>query len=355
MDEGQDNANKASGGSAAGAQGIFSTPELTVDTEKIAQNNTNNEKKRVASIFANTDAGQRSQKLNNAMGVSSQPITEDLVIQNEPKKKSKLPIILVVVVLIAVVGGLVGWIVMRNGGGQATVTNATIEEARQKFDEFATYILFGKSENNLSGEYDSSTTYELSRQASSSNYDADFWNKASASLETAVTTYNSVKDKQDTSLLSYLQNYQKDLEFLKLYTELDDVSEEQLYRSYSQSGTDTAKEYVDNFYNKYLTDEMSALGRSILEHRQQQFKYYVDVLDAYNAQGCLVDQGKLNDDCMLQKNDLSTAEQAISYMDNARLEAHNSTQLLTRNLIRDCWTISERFVHPLRVEEEISE
>ena len=57
-------------------QGIFSTPELTVDTEKLAQNSeTTNEASRVkiASIFANTKTGKQAQMLNLSLIHISEP------------------------------------------------------------------------------------------------------------------------------------------------------------------------------------------------------------------------------------------------------------------------------------------
>lgn len=99
-DEGQ---NKNPNDSGA-PQGIFSTPELTVDTEKVNQASAASEEKarsRVASIFANTETGKQAQKLNDAMGMNSQPVDGDIVIDNRGRKKrSKVPIIVAVVVLV---------------------------------------------------------------------------------------------------------------------------------------------------------------------------------------------------------------------------------------------------------------
>ncbi len=140
-----DDGNETNGNSAASsARGIFSTPELTVDAEKIAQNQ-KSDRSRMASIFANTDAGQRSQKLNNAMGISSQSLTssemqsvsEDVATNKVPRKRSKTPFIIALVLLL-VIGIGVGVYFLVNG----LSTNTQISQ-RDAFNEYYDYLKNG--------------------------------------------------------------------------------------------------------------------------------------------------------------------------------------------------------------------
>lgn len=103
-------------------QGIFSTPELTVDAEKLAQNaevTKEASRAKIASIFANTETGQQAQKLNDAMNVGAEHVTEDIVIDSGRKKKSKVPIIMAIVALALIAVGVGAWFLVQNLGNQS--------------------------------------------------------------------------------------------------------------------------------------------------------------------------------------------------------------------------------------------
>lgn len=329
MDEGQDNANKASGGSAAGAQGIFSTPELTVDTEKIAQNNTNNEKKRVASIFANTDAGQRSQKLNNAMGVSSQPITEDLVIQNGPKKKSKLPIILAVVVLIVVVGGLVGWMVMRNNdSSEISLSNA--------FDAYVNYLLFGKEDiSPLSDTYNSSGDYTLYAIMSSDIAEQTEFSKhlteLSQTLQLALQKNKIISNEAKNELQLFFQStlaWQQTFFFNDTLQIIQEV--------YEKDGDEAASKKAAELY-AFLTssqdDTIKEIGEGLINAQTARINF----LKELNARGCKLSD--TSDKCLDAISELEGSkyiEDADEVLAQVALKAQDE---LNKNLPM-AWSIS---------------
>lgn len=348
MDGHDNDANKNAQNNSAGRQGIFSTPELTVNAENIAQQNNEETKSRVASIFANTDAGKQAQKLNDAMDAQTVPAAEDLVIQNGPKKKSKLPIILLILVLVAAgVGGL-AWVLMNNIKPQETVSS--IEEAKRKFDNYATYILYGEKADVLAGTYDRNEAYELSLQFEKTTPDVAFWNTASTLLSDAASSYVSAQDKQDTSLELYLSSYKNDFDFVKEFYLLGELSMDQLIKSYASSGIDMAKEYVKNYYSQ-VGSTKSTLGSVIINSKVEQYTNYVDVIGFYADNGCLVDN-VLDDDCVAAMGENVDLYKSMFNVDAADQQAYEGLRSLIRNLEKNCWTIDGRFSNPI-IDEEI--
>lgn len=343
MNEGQDNANKAGGGSIAGSQGIFSTPELTVDAEKISQANTNTEQKRVASFFANTDAGQRSQKLNNAMGISSQPITEDLVIQNEPKKKSKLPIILAVMVLIAVIGGMVGWIIMSNDE-QTSTANVTIEEARQKFDRFATYILFGEEIDSLPDQFQNEEDYKITEELMNPT-DQSYWKTASNLLQQALTSYDQVGQNSDDILSQYLGSLQDNFNFLSFYVSYQAPSEQQIITSYVDSGEEIARTYIENYFQN-IKDTEAQILETFVEQQILYYDNYLKYIGAFVSAGCISDNHRLSLPCetLYTNAEEQQAMMELSFtLEQAERDIDRFVSDTGELVAQSCWTIDSLF------------
>lgn len=140
--DGHDNDEHANNASSTQG-GIFSTPDLTVNDGNIAQpiSNPEGERKRVASIFANTDTGRQAQRLNDAMEAQTTPITEDLVINNGPRAKSKLPLIIALVVLVVVAAGIGGWAIINSFSNNNPDANVALtpQEAFVRYKNLITY------------------------------------------------------------------------------------------------------------------------------------------------------------------------------------------------------------------------
>lgn len=130
-----DDKQKSPENNSSARQGIFSTPNLTVDTEKLAQASSaeNANKTRVASFFANTDATRQAQQ----PVIASQPVEGDVIIDNAPKKRSKLPIIiLVAVVIIAIIVTVV--LIISKNTTPGTDGNISAQEAFNSYYELLT-------------------------------------------------------------------------------------------------------------------------------------------------------------------------------------------------------------------------
>lgn len=357
MDGHDNDADKATG--TGGAQGIFSTPELTVDTEKLAQNTKQNERSRVASIFANTDAGQRSQKLDDAMGLDSiapAQVTEDITINNAPRKRSKAPIIIAVVALLAVIGGVTAWMVMKNINKPQAEEHSTIEQTKEQFTQYATYLLFGKEEDHLTGEYSSARFYTLDEQMSSSDEANEYWNTLLKQLDISLDSFNST-GINDQYLTNYLETHRQNMNFLNASRKVGDPSEEYLISQFSDNGTEKAKAALKEYFFEFTKLDQRTSAQMYYDYKIEQYAAFLDAIQMYNEAGCLVD-ATLDDNCVNQMVDTANDPlmQALTRMEESKLAAQEIIDETLRTVESDCWRINTQFDELLnkpKTEEEV--
>jgi len=323
QDNGTNNPNDSGDNNSATSGGIFSTPELTVDPEKIAQPTPSDERKRVASIFANTTTGQEAQKLNNAMEAQTAPITEDLVIQNEPRKRSKLPLILAGLALLAVIGVVVGVIIINNNGGNNPSVPTTPQTALEAFEDYRNLLINGPQTENTGNDNAGSpskwylfdldnkdlTTSERKGYLSelSSKYQA-FYILAKAGEPTnaeELSTYNEC-------LLTYLDAIQLDTLNQKLLNE------------YTANGEDAASDYIETFTaginSNQPANTVQVVDKSIAEYLRAQLA----LLRVYSQQGCIID-GAIDYNCA---NDISGS----TALYEARQDQNSANMIIEYNL-----------------------
>lgn len=186
----------SSGDSPVEQKGIFSSPDLSVNSENlndIKPELSEENKSRIASAFAKTDATQKQDQLAeqmseqdaisgtvlpagalgsaNGAGLNSNSTastaTGDIRLTGV-KKKSKLPLVLAALALIAVIGGVAAWLVLGRSG-QSSNQPVTAKEAfsayvdylkngpenlrsDQERDDNDEYFLFGVTNNNIVSE-----------------------------------------------------------------------------------------------------------------------------------------------------------------------------------------------------------
>lgn len=325
MDEGQNNANKANGGSAAGAPGIFSTPELTVDTEKIAQNTNNSEKSRVASIFANTDAGQRSQKLNNAIGVSSQPITEDLVIQNEPKKKSKMPIVVALVVLILAAVGGVTYFVMQS------ITNnpAVAQTPQEAFEQYINALQTGPERpgNDITDSSETTDDWSIFDLPSSGLQFGDY-KKYIDDLQSKYDIFLDTAKRLSSETLDVASGYANLLRLAIVYNSLS-VFRTEILNTYLKDGGNAAYEYAQNIVPKddYDNQAINNVSNLVVNYFLSEQK----MIQIYSVQDCIIGS-TVDDVCVSELESTNSAYQELL-----------SEQLNIRNSLNSYVNVFESF------------
>ncbi len=337
MDGHDNDANKNAQNNSASRQGIFSTPELTVNSENITQQNNEETKSRVASIFANTDAGKQAQKLNDAMDAQTVPATEDLVIQNEPKKKSKLPIILLILVLVAAgVGGLV-WVLMNNIRVEPVMT------ARRAFSEYREYLVAGpeggRGDNQSAGDW---FLFTLSESDLSSTEQMEYLNDLESRFATFKTAYDkSSQSSLDSGLDQQINYYTILLQTIINMDSLDFLAQRVLDK-YINDGSEAANNYAksltaanaddllvrnaNSFISRYLEAELSAI-EIYLRHDC--------IVDEKVDYACGVELSNNNDTLVSAQNNQGNSISGLKQL-SPRLYSslRNSTEIIT-NLLGD--------------------
>lgn len=315
---GHDNdANKNAQDSSAGAKGIFSTPELTVNAENITQQNNEETKSRVASIFANTDAGKQAQRLNDAMDAQTVSVTEDLVIRNEPKKKSKLPIILLILVLVvAGVGGLM-WVLMNSGADN-------MNPRQTPSNAFANYIellekgpeLPASDEENADSQTGKWSIFKLSQSglqtSEQQKYTAELTERYKTFLE-AINASTGVPD----SLKEQAALYEKLLNLVIQYNAIG-LLENEIVDKYIKDGAESSYQYAST-----IVDTVFSNNHSLQKIAELLNNYLVDeykMVEYYDYSDC-ISHNEINYFCVaeLELTNASYAEVATRQQDTRKM------------------------------------
>ena len=265
-------------------QGIFSTPELTVDTEKLAQNaevTKEASRAKIASIFANTETGQQAQKLNDAMNVGAEHVTEDIVIDSGRKKKSKVPIIMAIVALALIAVGVGAWFLVQNLGNQSKETPLTA------FNSYREYLEKGPELKDNEDDTNRWYVFEMNNIGLSMKDRQQYI----ADLEKKYQTYLDLLDKQTSSagnlalIKAESQNYKVKLSLVLKLNYLDLVDKE-LLSVYAGEGAGEALGFIAAQTQIETQDTfVKQLSSKLEEYLQISFT----INELYNAHGCLMD------------------------------------------------------------------
>lgn len=332
--DGQDNdSNKPSNDATSG--GIFSTPELTVDAEKIAQPTPSDEQKRVASIFANTTTGQQAQKLNDAMEAQAAPITEDLVIQNEPRKRSKFPLIFAGIVLILAIASVVVWMVVRNNTGSNAP--ASPQTALEAFEDYRNSIVNGNNTENTNSENNDWFLYQLRNSglniASMKEYTNSVENK-----------YNVFLGFSDTNLSDInMDRYGRLLDIFLKSGSLR-VLQQEVLDMFVKSGSESAYQYIVEVTPKQPDDEqygsMTLISDAIGTYLNDELTLY----EIYEGWQC-IENGEVSMPCV---DDHATGHKTYDELLNSQSAAQQTIMSYTPGLQKVFTNLTEEIFNMLR-------
>lgn len=341
-----DRKEKTQGDSAGSQNGIFSTPDLTVNVENLAQDDSDTTKSRVASFFANTDATQQAQKLNNAVMVPEEtlPAPNSRNVNSRARGRSKLPIIITSLAVLAVAGVTIFAIVNnRNEDGKSSQVSATQDEAKQDFHQYASYLLFGNQNSDLSDGYSSIQTYKFSEEFYSETKDAAYWDEATNLLDKSVNAYASVETK-DEYLENLLQGHRSLFVFLKDYHMQGDPTKAQLIASYS-SGVESARSFVENFYRPLTENDLYDV-QSLAQQKIAYYNLYIDFIEVNDAAGCVVN-GEIIQPCNSESGfDMQRYIDLLGEMNAADNLAAGMLLDMVDGLEKQCWDVWDEFNSP---------
>lgn len=275
--------------------------------------------------------------------------TGDIILSpDNPKSHNKRPFIIGGAILAIAAVIVIALIALSKGFQTTSSGNASI--AKTQFNQFATYLLYGKSEDVLSGEYDSYKSYELDLQLEKDGMDSAYWEKSAELLEKAIA---SATENQSITryLVKSLQSYQQSFNLIYAYRQNGDLGEERLLSSYLSSGSVTAETLIDNFYTKYDAIE-SSLAANYVAERKAQYNGLLKIYVIYNDFGCIKD-GVIDE---LNCNVSSGATDSLSDLFESVITAQTNANMIIGDSIvglkSRCWSLNSWLDDPTDERDE---
>lgn len=363
-------------------QGIFSSGDLAVHSENldaIKPELSDENKSRIASAFAQTDATQKHDQLAGQMA-DQDAVSGDVIpaggigsasgagfgsnataastsgdIRLPGKKKGKLPLILAGFALLAVIGGVVAWLVLGRKDSSSNQPVTALSATEEAFAKYASYLLYGEEKNTLEGEYDTSRSYTLNQQLDASDYNQDYWDKASELLDKAAATLAEADNSAKNELTSALDNYRQNFNFVKYYKRAGNLDEEALFGTFFTSGMDGVATALNDFYAGFSLLNSSAAS-AYAEQRIQQYTDSMQIYNIYDELGCIHD-GVVDE---VACSTLPPTQQSLlmgyseSLARSAR-QADTTLQNAIQYLASYCWDFDSWLKNPQQLEESANE
>lgn len=374
-------ANSAPAPQPNSQQGIFSSPELSVNSENLDQIKpavSADNQSRISSAFAQTDASASRDQLTAQMNAqagspTSAPIASGALVPANTtsstasgdirlpgtKKKSKLPLILACLAVVAAIAGITYFIVTQPRSetqDPGTQNTAVTAEAKQAFDKYATYLLYGEEKDTLDGEFDPNKQYTIDQQLDTESFNLEYWDKSTNLLSEVNKKLATVDSSMKSQLLGALANYQTYFNFLKGYRRAGELNEEQLFSAYVNGGTEAAQVFISTHYSAF-SELDSDLAKAYIEQKTQQYSDMVEVYAIYNNAGCI--QNGVLDRTSCGGNVSADVSQAFNNLsqsiNNHMSAADNILKNATRYAKSYCWDFSDWLANPSKFEEETDE
>lgn len=360
----------------AAPQGIFSSGDLAVHSENldaIKPELSDENKSRIASAFAQTDATQKHDQLADQMAdqdaisgtvlpagsfsnATASSASGDIRLPGR-KKKSKLPLlVLAAVVVLAVVAGGVWWVMRNNGGdsGQPTTALSATEEA---FAKYANYLLYGEEKTTLEGEYSEDQSYVVDQQLESKSYSQDYWDKSETLLKTALANLRQSNSPDKDSLINIIDNYQVYFDFLKTYKRVGDIDDEALLQAYIANDMDGVEILLNNRYSAFYSLD-SELATAYADQRKEQYRSVAGVYSIYRELGCII-EGALNEEVCRAANPSLEVQERLAELSaeiaHSARQADTTIENASRYLASYCWDFYDFLKNPNKLKGDFDE
>lgn len=359
-----DNLDKSNASGAA--KGIFSTPDLTVNTENLPQNQpvkpagsaarfnfgrranrggANAESsERVASAFAQTDASQQSQRLNEAMLENANAATQSTAtgdIQLDvPKKRKKWPWLILGLLVIAVVGALVFFVLTKNNEGAESPKQEI--SLKEPFYRYVNYLLSGNDSTDKPADImamvDTSSAVSEFYKPFSNSERASYFEKAQSLLNTFVEgAQNNVEVKNsDANVTVHDLAVMNETQFtsLRKFIAVPDITLPIMMSYYLQHGADDLISYIQTTYNAFTESNDEVLS-AIVSRKSEMAASVNSLLGFYTADGCLV-AGELDEACIERSSQREDVGQIQGRLLDLESEIMQYSDSLLYNLFTGC-------------------
>lgn len=329
---GDNNSVKPTQSEPQAPQGIFSSGDLAVHSENldaIKPELSDENKSRIASAFAQTDATQKHDQLADQMAeqdavsgdvipatnATTSTVASDIHLASS-KKKRKWPVILAIIVLLAVVGGVIAWLVLGKppANGQKTPS--------QLFEDYKNYLVVGPEQPSTATEENtgpSQAWFLFSLPESELTVD-----EQEAYISELKNKYAEFKNACSGQICEQLNSYGQILA-LALTTPSIDIYISQLTQEYIQNGSEAAYTYMQSVTN---FDSQSTLAISIFSALDRFLSTGLSLLEVYQTEGCIVD-GVMDSACETALNNNQAHYDILRQQDAALRMLESSARAVT--------------------------
>lgn len=220
-------------------------------------------------------------------------VSSDVKLPGAKAKRSKMPLILAIIAAVVVLMVVIAAV---SSGGRPNLT-----QVQQSFNRYAGYLTTNEAEKpNLHAErwY----LFELSNTSLTNTETEEYI----AKLEAAYGGFYEQLEKAGISNKSEVKNkaddYRKLLRIATWYAAYPQLSS-QLFRTYLESGTDAAQNYITELTSSEIADEALADLQLLL---RDFLSTELELYEAYNTTGCISD-GVVDPVCFSDANEASGA------------------------------------------------
>ena len=204
------------------------------------------------------------------------------------------------------------------------------------FARFATYLLYGESQNSLQGDYYRWDSYKFNNELNVN--DPSYWRTALSLLEKAVNNCENNPELANTSAMSNLQNYYRNFLFFLKYHTVQESNDEEIFDMYRSDGKDAALGYINEIYAGIYVEGSSAAS-AYIEAMESAYQAMIEYIEYYASIGCMTDSG-LNIGCSSLPNlDHVKLAELQRLIDTQAEDSKLVIQDLQRALVSDCWNI----------------
>lgn len=323
-------------------RGIFSTPELTVNTEKITADieaAAETSRAKIASIFANTETGKQAQRLNDAMGVSAAPATEDIVIDNGIKKKKKWTIVVAVTALVLAAVG-VGWHFLLQDKTPRVNT-----DYKSAFYSYANFFLHNtESSSEIEGLYQYGDTYYIGTLRNEAQIDEHFA-KSEEKYQQFLEVFREYEkqhpdDETALNLTDSVKTYYEDLDLARYLAAKPNISIDTLLGAYLEDPNEVVVD-INEYYGSFTESTVESTRLYGSDYRGQLLELVSGAFDIYTQRDC-IDDGQISVTCRQDTTDaqLANANQTLNDFNAFYADCLGIQQRLSTAIYENIWVMN---------------
>ncbi len=297
-------------------QGIFSSPDLAVNSENLEEIKpelSEDNKSRIASAFRNTDASAKRRAAEaeaaadqaaqnearweqnisganltpapgaNLLAPTSIPSTATGDIRMPgTKKKSKLPLILIALVVLIAVGGGAAWFILNQGPSEK-------EKLLAQYDEYVAYLKDGPESLRTQKEDEQTEEPVTWFLLDFGNMNLPIADQRDYTEE-LLKRYNNfsgafLNDVQSESVTSTINNY-ADLLNTTVKLASADVAANDLLKVYLENGAEDAYRFIEN---NSSTNSESTMVKTAMSSLAKYLEAQLTIIEIYDAHSCIVE------------------------------------------------------------------